>query len=104
MKMTFLPKTKLAKISTFLTIAFFIFIGVFYLLVVVFDQRGGDTFFSNPLLTIPMLLAWASAFFALITSIVAVLRDKSRAILVFISMIIGLLVTGFGLMEVIFPH
>jgi len=77
---------------------------VFYSIIAIFDARGGDTFFSNPVLTVPILSAWVSGFLAFVTSIIAVAKEKAKSITVFLSMIVGLMVTLFGVMEILFPH
>ncbi|MCK5128938.1 MAG: hypothetical protein KAQ68_03730 [Clostridiales bacterium] len=104
MKIYFLPKTKFSKLSSILLLSFVFFLIVFYLIIGIFDVRGGDTFFSNPSLFIPILLAWTSAFLALITAIIAIIKEKARSMMVFLSMVVGFAVTIFGLAEVLFPH
>ncbi len=103
MRVSILPKTPLGKWSTGLIIAFIVFIVVFQLLVVS-GQRGGKTFSSNLVLTIPILLAGTSGVFAFLTGLIGVIRNRERSILVFLAMLIGLFVLFFCLGEVIFPH
>ena len=104
MNISFLPSTRLGKIASILIIAFILSIAVFFLLIGVFDQKGGDTFFSNPILTIPFLLAFACAATSFIISLIAIIGKRERSISVFLSMIIGLLITAYGAMELLFPH
>ena len=80
-----------------------VFIVTFQLLVLS-GQRGGETFFSNPVLTIPILLAGTSGVFAFLTGLISVIRNRERSILVFLAMLIGLFVLLFWFGEVIFPH
>lgn len=67
-------------------------------------QRGGETFFSNPLLTTTILAAGAAGAAAFFTGIVSILIRKERAIPVFAATAIGLFVLFFALGEILFPH
>jgi hypothetical protein len=103
MRVSILPKTPLGKWSTGFIVAF-VLLFVAFLLLVASGQRGGETFFSNLVLTIPMLLAGTSGVFAFLTGLISVIRNRERSILVFLAMLIGLFVLLFGLGEIIFPH
>jgi hypothetical protein len=103
MRVSILPKTTLGKWSAGLLAALIIFFGAFQLLVVS-GQRGGETFFSNLMLTIPMLLAGTSGVLAFVIGLIGTIRSGERSILVFLAMLIGFFVLLFGLGEVIFPH
>ena len=103
MRISILPKTKLGKLSTGLIGAFIVFIVAFQLLVAS-GQRGGETFFSNLVLAIPILLAGTSGVFAFAIGLTGVIRNRERSILVFLAILIGLFVLLFSLGEVIFPH
>ena len=98
-----LPKTSLGKWSFGLIIVFFLLFVIFQLLVAS-GQRGGATFFSNPVLTIPILLAGISGVFAFFTGIISIVRSKERSVLVFLATAIGLFVMLFWLGEILFPH
>jgi len=98
-----LPKTPLGKWSTASIVAFVIFFAAFQLLVAS-GQRGGETFFSNLVLTIPILLAGSSGVLAFLTGVISVIRNRERSILVFLATSIGLFVLIFWLGEVISPH
>lgn len=98
-----LPQTSLGKWSVRAILLFFLFMAVFYLLVHS-GQRGGDTFFSNPTLTIPILLAAFSAITALITGVISTIKEKEKSILVFLAILLGLFVAIFILGEIITPH
>ena len=103
MKTPFLPKTKFGKYSVYLIISFFVFLGLFFLLVNL-GERGGDTFFSNLKLTIPMLIAGFSGVGSFVTGIISVFKNKERSILVFLCVILGFLILLFILAEVLFSH
>ena len=103
MKIILTPKTKLGKWSIGLIVSFFAFLWIFYLLVAA-GERGGATFFSNLKLTIPMLIAAGSAVASFFTGLISIIKRKERAILVFISSLIGLLVLIYVILEFSFPH
>jgi cytochrome bd-type quinol oxidase subunit 2 len=103
MRVHFKPTTDLGKWSARLIVTFAVLLGVFRILVAS-GQRGGDTFFSNPILTIPMLLAATSGIAAFITGLISVAKRRERSIAVYLAIIFGLFVILFALGEVIFPH
>ena len=103
MKLRFLPGSRLGKWSFWLIIFAILFLLLFFVMIEVFDQRGGDGFFDNLYLTVPMLLAYASCVAAFITGLIAVIHSKERAILVFLTSILGLLITVYGAMVVLLP-
>jgi len=104
MKVSFLPKTKLGKWSMWLIVAFFLLLATGIAVVSVFKQEGGETFFDNLWISIPMLNAVASAIAAFITGIIAIIKNKERSILVIITTVIGLLVLWFVVGEILVPH
>lgn len=104
MKVSFFPKTRYGKWSFGLFITVLALLAIFYLLTGVFGMRGGDTFFSNVYLTIPVLSAWLAGGFAFVTGMTGIWQFKERGIVVFVSMIAGFLVALFGIMEIVFPH
>ena len=83
-----------------LALAFFILFAV----LVALGQRGGETFFSNLVLTIPILIAAILAVCAFFTGILSIIRNRERAVFVLISTAIGFFVLIFGLAEITFPH
>jgi len=95
--------TKLGKRSAWLIVAFAVSLASFGILVTS-RQRGGDTFFSNLLLAIPMTIAAAAGISAFITGLVSIIRTKERSISVYLSVTFGLIVLVFVLGEVILPH
>ena len=103
MKLHFIPKTQLGKWSIWLIIAFIVLFMSFQLLVAS-GQRGGDTFFSNLALSVPMLIAGISGISAFFTGIIGIIRNKERSFLAFISTIIGFFILFFVLGEFLFPH
>ena len=76
MKVSFFPKTKLGSLSVVLFVVLVVLLAYFFLMINVFDQRGGDTFFSNLNLTIPMLAAWACGAASFVLGLIAIIRGQ----------------------------
>ena len=98
-----MPQSKLGTLCCRLGIGSLGAFGAFYALVAS-GQRGGDTFFSNPWLTWPMLTAVGLAIGGAATGLVAVVRDAERAWTVFLVIGFGLLIAAFGASELLAPH
>ncbi len=79
------------------------FYAIFFIFVAS-GQRGGAKFFSNLYLTVPGVIAAISGIAAFFTGIIGVIKDRERAILVYLAILIGLLVLLFCLGEIIFHH
>ena len=103
MKVSYKPNTALGKWSVILIVASFIFFILLFSFIAS-GQKGGDTFFDRPALAVPMLLAGISATCAFFTGITSVIRNRERAIFVYISTVIGFFVLFFFLAEILFPH
>jgi len=99
-----LPKTTPGKWSIGLIIAFFLLLATGMTVVTAFHQTGGNTIFDNLWISIPMLGAAVSAITGLFVGIAAIWKQKERAILVFVPIIIGFLVLFFVLGEILVPH
>ena len=97
-----MPSTIFGKWATWLLGLFAALLALFFGLVAA-GQRGGETFFSNLLLTIPMLVAAASAIAAGGLGIRA-LFDKDRSISVFLSIVVGTFVLLYVILELAVPH
>ncbi len=103
MRISYKPSTIQGKWSVRLiviSILFFIVLSSF----IASGQRGGDTFFSNLLLAIPMLVAAILAVCAFFTGIIGIFRNRERAVFVFISTALGFFVLFWGFAEIVFPH
>lgn len=103
MKTTSTPKTYLGKLSVGLIIAFFVFLGLFFLFVTL-GERGGDIFFSNVKLAIPTLLAGISGIATFFIGLISIIRSKERSIFVFLATTIGFFVLIYVLVEISVPH
>ena len=80
----------------------FIFFSFFFL--IASGERGGETFFSNLLLTIPFLLAAISGIGAFLMGLISIVRNKERSFLVFVSTGIGMIILVWCTSEILFPH
>lgn len=98
-----MPRTRLGKWSAGLIVVSLLLFATLALLVSL-GQRGGETFFSNPLLGISGLGAAAAAVLASFAGIVAIIKNKERSVFVYIATAIGLYVLVFVLGEILFPH
>lgn len=98
-----MPRTKLGKWSVGLLGAFIFFIVLLNVLIAT-GQRGGDTFFSNTALTIPLLLAGAGGIGGFVVGLMAIIKQRERGWLVYIAVVIGAFVTMFAGGELFFPH
>jgi hypothetical protein len=103
MRVNFVPKTNFGKWSVGLIIAFFAFLTLFQILLAS-GQRGGDTFFSNPLLVLPLLLAGICGVSACFIGIIGIMKRRERSIFVFLATAIGFFVLLFVLGEILSPH
>ncbi|MEX1307705.1 MAG: hypothetical protein AB1Z19_04180 [Eubacteriales bacterium] len=101
MKIGFLPKTKLGKASVGCFVALLVLLGYFFMMVSVFGQRGGETFFSNLNLTIPMLLAWLSSLLAFVLGLISLVSGRSYSVLVMVVVLLSLFTTAYGIMVII---
>ena len=103
MRVHFKPKTRLGKRSAWLLVTLAVLMGVFRINVLL-GQRGGDTFFSNPSLAIPILLAGISGIAAFITGLMSIIREKERSISVYLAVAVGFIVLIVALAQIISPH
>lgn len=98
-----MPKTRLGKWSVRLIVIFFLSLATLQLLVTS-GQRGGATFFSNPVLALTGLGAGISGVLAFFTGIIGVIKSKERSPLVFLATTMGLVILIFMLGEILSPH
>ena len=101
MKVSFFPKSKSGIWSIVLFLLLVLLVAFFFLMVNVFNQRGGVTFFNNLLLTIPMLTAWAAGVISFILGLIAIVKSRPKSILVFIVSIFTFLTTLYGIFAAI---
>jgi len=103
MKTTFLPNTSIGKWSVRCILSFFGFMIIFFVIVEI-GEPGGETFFQNLKLAIPILLAGISGIAALITGIVSFIISKEKSVSVILATIVGLFVLIFALGEILGAH
>ena len=90
-----MPKTKLGKWSVGLLVAFILLIVMFSMLGI--DGEKGGVDFAN-------LLTLSCALAGLVVGLMAIIKQRERAVLVFIAVVIDfLVVTGFIGAELFFP-
>ncbi|MBU0597916.1 hypothetical protein KKF61_02875 [Patescibacteria group bacterium] len=98
-----MPRTKIGKWSAGLIGAFVVFLALFYVIVAT-GQRGGEGFFDNLYLTISILLAGVCGVASFVAGLIAIIKQRERAVLVYLAVIIGALVTLWIAAEIFFPH
>ncbi|MBR9706159.1 hypothetical protein GOV14_03935 [Candidatus Pacearchaeota archaeon] len=103
MKINLTPKSNLGRWSVGLIISFFVFLGLFFLFVKL-GERGGDTFFSNLKLTIPMIIAGLCGVCAFLTGFTSIIKNKERSVFVFLVTLMGFFILLYILAEFLFPH
>jgi hypothetical protein len=97
------PTTDPGRWSILATGVFVVLVSTFALLVAT-GQRGGEDFFDNLWLTIPFLAAYIASVVAFAFGAVAIASAGERSVTVIGVTILGLLITSFGVLEVLFPH
>lgn len=63
-----------------------------------------DDIANRPALAISMLIGFGSGIAAFITGLVAIIKQKDRAILVYLATIVGAGLIVFLFLEIVFPH
>lgn len=99
-----IPKTNLGKWSVRLIIIFFMLFLASNLIARLQEPRIDQTFFSNPLLSIPIFSAGIVGIIAFFAGIASILKHKERSIFVFLTTLIGIFILFFVLGEFLYPH
>ena len=105
-----MPKTILGKWSVGLILAMFVLLIIgFSLANSVYESvPSGETIFrdiiNRPALAISMLAGFGAGITAFVIGLITIIKQKERAVLVFVSTIIGFGLTLFLIAEFIFPH
>ena len=110
MKVNLVPKTKLGKWS----------LGLIVAMPLLFSLGGSFTdslyqsipagrtipedILKRPALALTMLLGMASGVSAFVLGLTAITKKKERALLVYLSTLVGMLFTLFLIGEILFPH
>ena len=103
MTINFAPKTRLGRFSVGLISAFFLLF-ILVQLLIASGQRGGETFFDNLWLSIPVLVEAICGILAFFTGIISIFRKKERAVFLFLSTLIGFLILLFIVGEILGPE
>ena len=110
MKISILPKTKLGWWSLGLAVAMpvLFFIGMSFTTLLYKSVPAGGTILKDiavrPALPLTMLAGMASGISAFIIGLIAIIKQKERALLVYSATLIGALLIIFLFGEFIFPH
>jgi len=110
MKINLTPRTKLGRWSLGLIVAMpvLFFVGASLKNSLYESISAGRTILEDivkrPALALTMLLGMVAGISAFITGFMAIIREKERAVLVYIATFIGMLFVLFLAGEVLFPH
>ncbi len=110
MRLTFVPKTTLGRWSLGLIVAMpvLFFIGMSFTILLYKSVPAGGTILKDiavrPALALTMLSGMVSGISAFVTGLIAIIRQKERAILVYGATLIGALLIIFLLGEFLSPH
>ena len=110
MRIGILPKITLGWWSLGLIVAMPIlfFIGMSFTNLLYESAPAGSTILEDitlrPALALTMLVGMVSGVSAFITGLIAIIRQKERALLVYVATSVGAFLTIFLLGELIFPH
>ena len=77
---------------------------VTFVVAVAVGERGGEGFFDNLWLALPGLAAYLAAVSAFVLGVIAIAGSGERSLSVVAATLFGLLVTAFGVLEILFPH
>ena len=105
-----MPKTNLGKWSVGLILVMFVllFIGSSLTDSLYESVPAGDTLFADiigrPALALSMLVGFGAGISALVTGLISILKKKERALLVYVSTLVGAALTLFLIAEFLFPH
>lgn len=105
-----MPKTKLGRWSVILIIAMpvLFLLGRFFMNLFYESVSSGDTILEDianrPALALSMLAGMGCGVSAFVTGLIAILKQKERAVLVYISTILGFLEILFLIGEFTSPH
>ena len=105
-----MPKTNSGKWSVGLILAMFVlfFIGMSLTNTLYESVPAGGTILADigarPVLALSMLAGFGAGISAFVTGLIAIIRQKERTILVFVSTLVGAALLLFLIAEIIFPH
>ena len=110
MKISILPKTKLGwwPLGLAITMPVLFFIGMSFTTLLYKSVPAGGTILNDitvrPALALTMLAGMASGISAFTIGIIAIIKQKERALLVYGATLVGALLIIFLFGEFIFPH
>jgi len=105
-----MPKTKLGRWSVILIPLMFVlfFIGSSLTNTLYEGVSAGGTIlkdiFARPVLALSMLIGFAAGVSALVLGLISIIKKKERALLVYLSTLVGAGLTVFLIAEIAFPH
>ena len=109
MKINFIPKSRLGKLSVLLIVIMPILFYIGMSFVSFYESiQAGKTIphdiVTRPGVALSMLAGFVSGIAAFFTGIIGIIRKKDFSILIFLSTIMGFLVLLWCFAEILFPH
>ena len=109
MKINFIPKSRLGKLSVLLIVIMPILFYIGMSFVSFYESIPAGRTIPQDIVTRPgvalsMLAGFVSGIAAFFTGIIGIIRKKDRSILIFLSTIMGFLVLLWCFAEILFPH
>lgn len=105
MKKNFLPKTRLGKWSMWFGVGFAAYMLFISPILMALNQKpAGWNAWVRPFTIALSLAVMASGLLAFVTGLISFFKYKERAVLIYITIFIGLLAVLFLLGEFLFPH
>lgn len=105
-----MPKTKLGwwSVGAIIAMPLLFIIGTSFTDSLYRSVPAGETIVADivarPILALAMLAGMGAGILALIAGLVAIIRQKERAVLVYVSSSVGALLVLFLIGEILFPH
>jgi hypothetical protein len=96
------PQSRMGRLSVMLASAVAGF-GLIFLMFAA-GMSGGDSFFDNLWLAVPVVLAGASGFGAAVTGLYALIARHERSMYVFVATLVGVFVIFMFIEEVLIGH
>ncbi len=104
MRFQWFSTSKLAMAHYACILASSIMLGLFYVIVILFNPDGGERFFDNLALALPILFVWIFGSAGFFIGVAALIKDLEKSIIVLILTLICGFILWWGLMEVLVEH
>jgi len=104
MKIQWFSTSKLAMAHFACILAASFMLGLFYVIVIIFNPEGGEHFFDNLALALPVLFCWIFASAGFFLGVASLIKDLEKSIIVLVLTLTCGFILWWGVMEIAFPH